>query len=159
MECFPKSDRRRHAKGIGPARSLSQNRESDAEVQAAGANPRYTQRTAAADEVCGLARRVLNHLATIAHPDTIRRWIREARKSGTKRPHRGRRLTQEEIRTLILKLARENDGWGYTGANHAALKAVQVTDRWHLLHNVHEVLTRIMELFPAEISRAASVAF
>jgi putative transposase len=55
-----------------------------------------------------------NCLATIVHPDTIRRWIREDRKSGKKPPRKGRPPTKEEIRTRILKLARENDGCGYT---------------------------------------------
>jgi len=56
----------------------------------------------------------LNELATIAHPNTIRRWIREAA-GGVKKSvaKRGRPKTKEEIRELVLKLAREND-WGYT---------------------------------------------
>lgn len=56
----------------------------------------------------------LNELASIAHPSTIRRWIREAA-GGTTKPtkKRGRPRTKEEIRQLILKMAREND-WGYT---------------------------------------------
>ena len=57
---------------------------------------------------------VLDHLVTIVHPDTMRRWIREERKSGkliaTKR---GRKRTAEQIRKLILKLAKGSD-WGYT---------------------------------------------
>ncbi|MEW4490886.1 integrase core domain-containing protein [Thalassoglobus sp. JC818] len=56
----------------------------------------------------------LNELATIAHPSTIRRWIREAA-DGVKKSvaKRGRPKTKEEIRELVLKMAREND-WGYT---------------------------------------------
>jgi putative transposase len=56
----------------------------------------------------------LTCLATIVHPDTIRRWMREERKAEKKQPRKGRPPTKEEIRELILKLARENDGWGYT---------------------------------------------
>jgi putative transposase len=58
--------------------------------------------------------RGLNELVTIVHPDTLRRWIREERK-GRKPPptKRGRRPTAEQIRRLILKLAKDN-GWGYT---------------------------------------------
>jgi putative transposase len=58
--------------------------------------------------------KALGELVTIVHPDTLRRWIREAaktcRRSSVKK---GRPRTREEIRELILKLARENN-WGYT---------------------------------------------
>jgi putative transposase len=60
------------------------------------------------------ANKVLAELVTIVHPDTLRRWIREAQKSGHKRSAtRGRPRTRDEIRKLIVRLAREN-GWGYT---------------------------------------------
>jgi len=56
----------------------------------------------------------LGELTTIVHPDTLRRWIRESRSaSRKKRVSKGRPRTQEQIRELILRLAREND-WGYT---------------------------------------------
>jgi putative transposase len=56
----------------------------------------------------------LNQLATIAHPGTIRRWIREAasRKSALQNRKTGRPRTAAQIEKLILKLAAEN-GWGY----------------------------------------------
>lgn len=58
--------------------------------------------------------KALGELVTIVHPDTLRRWIRDA---GGRRKRKqakvGRPKTQEEIRELIVKLAREND-WGYT---------------------------------------------
>ncbi len=58
--------------------------------------------------------RALNQLTTIVTPGTLRRWIREEKKHGKKPPaKRGRRRTPEQIRLLILKLARENQ-WGYT---------------------------------------------
>src|ERR1700722_10705968 len=58
--------------------------------------------------------RALNHLVSIVHPDTLRRWIREDRRRLRKRPvSPGRRRTPEQIRRLIIKLARET-GWGYT---------------------------------------------
>ena len=58
--------------------------------------------------------KALGELVTIVHPDTLRRWIREAGKPGKKTPaKKGRPRTKEEIRELIIKLAREND-WGYT---------------------------------------------
>ena len=54
----------------------------------------------------------LNELATIVHPDTIRRWIRESKK-GRKPAKVGRRRTAADIEKLILKLAKGN-AWGYT---------------------------------------------
>jgi putative transposase len=56
----------------------------------------------------------INHLVSIVHPGTLRRWIREDRKGRKKVPvARGRRRTPEQIRRLIVKFANEN-GWGYT---------------------------------------------
>lgn len=56
----------------------------------------------------------LNELATIVHPGTIRRWIREASKKGpTLQKKSGRPRTAEQIEKLILKLAKDNS-WGYT---------------------------------------------
>jgi len=58
--------------------------------------------------------RALNHLVSVVHPGTLRRWIREDRRGKRTKPvPRGRRRTAEQIRRLILKLARET-GWGYT---------------------------------------------
>ncbi|MFY9255550.1 MAG: integrase core domain-containing protein [Fuerstiella sp.] len=56
----------------------------------------------------------LNELATIVHPATIRRWIRESSDRKSKKPRKtGRPRTAEQIEKLILKLAKDN-GWGYT---------------------------------------------
>ncbi len=56
----------------------------------------------------------LNHLATIAHPSTIRKWIRDASGRVAKpRKNVGRPRTAEQIEKLILKLAKDNS-WGYT---------------------------------------------
>jgi putative transposase len=57
----------------------------------------------------------LNELATIVHPGTIRRWIREAAaKSKARRKDKsGRPRTAKDIEKLILKLAKDNS-WGYT---------------------------------------------
>ncbi len=56
----------------------------------------------------------LNELATIVHPTTIRRWIREAaaKKSTRRNGKVGRPRTAEEIEKLILKMAKDT-GWGY----------------------------------------------
>lgn len=57
----------------------------------------------------------LHQLVTIVTPGTFLRWIREDKRAG-KRPtapaKRGRRRTAEDIRKLVIKLARENT-WGY----------------------------------------------
>jgi putative transposase len=55
----------------------------------------------------------LNELATIVHPATIRRWIREQSGKKKQRPTHGRPRTAEQIEKLILKLAKDT-GWGYT---------------------------------------------
>lgn len=61
-----------------------------------------------------LGGKVLRQLTTIVAPDTLLGWIRADKKSGKKTPvKRGRRRTPEQIRQLVLKLAKENH-WGYT---------------------------------------------
>ncbi len=57
----------------------------------------------------------LNHLATIVHPGTIRRWIAESKKTlgKVKSKKTGRKRTAIDIEKLILKLASQNN-WGYT---------------------------------------------
>ena len=62
-----------------------------------------------------LGRQAMDKSVTLVHPDTLRRWFRESKKSGAKKApvKRGRRRTAEDIRKLIIKLAKENE-WGYT---------------------------------------------
>jgi transposase InsO family protein len=53
----------------------------------------------------------------VVTPDTILRWYRElvAKKyDGSKKRKPGRPRKSEEIRDLIVRMARENLGWGYT---------------------------------------------
>ena len=58
--------------------------------------------------------KAVTELVTIVHPDTMRRWIREAGNGRKRKAGKvGRPKTDQEIRELILLLAREN-GWGYT---------------------------------------------
>jgi hypothetical protein len=64
-----------------------------------------------------LGRKVLREIGAIVTPDMILRWHREliARKydgSGKRRP--GRPRVADEIRVLVLRMATENEGWGYT---------------------------------------------
>ncbi len=56
-------------------------------------------------------------LVSIATPETVMRWVREAglgqskKKTSTRKP--GRPRTSDEIRQLVLRIAKES-GWGYT---------------------------------------------
>ncbi len=55
----------------------------------------------------------LDELVTIIHSATLRRWIRESKKTNRKRKSAspGCLRTAEDIQKLILKFAKEND-WG-----------------------------------------------
>ena len=57
--------------------------------------------------------KVLRQLTTIVAPSTILGWIRTAKKLKPQKGKRGRPKTPEQLRRLILKMARENE-WGYT---------------------------------------------
>jgi transposase len=64
-----------------------------------------------------LPRQTLRRLRLLVRPDTVLRWhrnliaSRHAVRSRPKRP--GRPRTVRSIRLLVLRLARENPGWGY----------------------------------------------
>src|SRR5215218_11469909 len=64
-----------------------------------------------------LPRDVLRRIRLPVRPETVLRWHRDlisrrhAAISGPKRA--GRPPTVRSIRTLVLRLARENDSWGY----------------------------------------------
>ena len=64
-----------------------------------------------------LPRDVLKRLHLVVRPDTVLRWHRDlaarryARRSRPGRP--GRPRTVRSVRGLVLRLARENPGWGY----------------------------------------------
>ncbi|GAA4102427.1 helix-turn-helix domain-containing protein [Nonomuraea soli] len=64
-----------------------------------------------------LPRAVLRRLRLVVRPDTILRWHREIvkrRHARTCRPkRRGRPPTVRSVRTLVLRLVRENPAWGY----------------------------------------------
>jgi hypothetical protein len=63
-----------------------------------------------------LGRRTLADVATIVRPDTILRWHREL--SLRQRTHAARRAGRPRlhahIRSLVVRMATENDTWGYT---------------------------------------------
>src|SRR5215470_12960724 len=64
-----------------------------------------------------LARNALSEIATVARPDTIRRWHRRlvARKFDRSRGPRtpGRPRIDREVEALIVRMAEENRSWGY----------------------------------------------
>jgi transposase InsO family protein len=64
-----------------------------------------------------LPRPTLRGLRLLVRPDTILKWHRDliaGRHAAASRPkRRGRPRTLRSIRTLVLRLARENTGWGY----------------------------------------------
>ena len=63
-----------------------------------------------------LGRRVLMGIETLVTPETILRWYRKliARKyDGSGKRGVGRPRTQETIRELVVRIARENASWGY----------------------------------------------
>src|SRR5262245_8931366 len=51
----------------------------------------------------------IRNLVTIVAPSTVLRWIREDGKPNQKSRSRGRPRKPEQIRRLVLKLARENN--------------------------------------------------
>jgi hypothetical protein len=64
-----------------------------------------------------LGRKALMEIADLVTPDTLLRWYRKliAEKYDGRR-HRGpgRPRVRETIRELVLRMAKENSGWGYT---------------------------------------------
>src|SRR5450631_3209987 len=64
-----------------------------------------------------VGRKGLAAVATIASPETILRWYRElvAKKyDGSKQRGQGRPKTAAEIAALVVRMAKENERWGYT---------------------------------------------
>lgn len=89
------------------------------ERQLHGERPQFTpaDRAFLAALLHRLPRDVLHRLRLLVRPDTVPRWHRDlvadrhARISRRKRP--GRPRTIASIRRLVLRLASENDSWGY----------------------------------------------
>jgi len=81
-------------------------------------------------------------LRLLVTPDTILRWhrdiIRRRRAARSIRGRTGRPATRRNIRALILRLARENPGWGYRRI-HGELAGLGVTVAastvWEILKN------------------------
>jgi putative transposase len=89
-----------------------------------------------------LPRKVLRRLHLVVRPDTVLRWHRDmiarrhARQSRPQRP--GRPRTGRSIRVLVLRLARENPGWGYRRVHGELLVLgvkVAASTVWEILHD------------------------
>ena len=64
-----------------------------------------------------IGRQLFGKLETLVTPDTLLRWHRELVAQKWNFAHRrgpGRPRTKDEIASLILRMAEENPGWGYT---------------------------------------------
>jgi len=75
------------------------------------------QRRRLATKGHALGRRVLKEFGSIVTPDTILRWHREliARKyDGSAKRGPARPPIAKEVRAMVVRMASENDGWGYT---------------------------------------------
>ncbi len=75
------------------------------------------QRCRLAAKAKKIGRRGLFEIHTLVTPDTLLRWYRRlvAKKyDGSNARRAGRPRTAAEIEKLILRMARENPGWGYT---------------------------------------------
>jgi transposase InsO family protein len=73
--------------------------------------------TARLARLCGGARSRLSACLLLFRPDTVLRWHRDLvrRKwTFTQRPRRGRPRIDPDLEALVLRLARENRGWGYS---------------------------------------------
>jgi hypothetical protein len=97
---------------------LSGRRKSSAARADRAATPRFNddQRRRLAAKAKRLSRRVLAELATIVTSETLLAWHRKliAKKyDGSAYRTPGRPLTSMEISDLVIRMAKENGGWGY----------------------------------------------
>jgi putative transposase len=75
------------------------------------------ERRQLAEKAKALGRKALHELGTIVTPETLLRWHRElvARKwTFVEKRSPGRPRIREELVALVVRMARENRGWGYT---------------------------------------------
>ena len=85
--------------------------------QLEGQRLRFTddQRRRLAAKAKVLGRRLLDEIETLVTPDTLLAWHRKliTQKWTFPRKGRGRPRIAQEIIDLVIRMARENDGWGY----------------------------------------------
>ena len=87
--------------------------------QLGGKTLRFTdaQRSRLARIALRIGRRRLREIGAIVTPDTLLRWYRElvaSKYDGSMKRRPGRPRIAGEIQGLILEMARDNPGWGYT---------------------------------------------
>jgi len=87
--------------------------------QLGGLRIRFTdaQRIRLAEKAKGLGRKALEEIATLVTPATLLAWHRKfiAQKyDGSARRRAGRPRVIDEIRKLVVRMAKENRSWGYT---------------------------------------------
>ena len=89
-----------------------------------------------------IPRDVLKGLHLVVCPDTVLRWHRDVvarRHARRSRPrHPGRPRTVHSIRVLVLRLVRENPGWGYRRVHGELLVLgvkVAASTVWEILHD------------------------
>jgi transposase InsO family protein len=89
-----------------------------------------------------LPRKTLDQIRLVVRPDTVLRWHRDliaAQHARISRPKRiGRPRTVRSIRQLVLRLARENDTWGYRRIHGELLVLgikVAASTVWAILHD------------------------
>ena len=88
-----------------------------------------------------IPRDVLKRLHLVVRPDTVLRWHRDVvarRHAQRSRPrHPGRPRTVRSVRVLVLRLVRENPGWGYRRVHGELLVLgvkVAASTVWEILH-------------------------
>ncbi len=84
-----------------------------------GKRLRFTdqQRRRLALKAQALSRCTLEELGPLVTPDTLCRWFRRyagAKYDGSEQRRPGRPPKPQHIRDLVVRLAKENTGWGYT---------------------------------------------
>src|SRR5215831_11307359 len=87
--------------------------------QLGGRRIRFTdsQRIRLADKAKSIGRKALEEIATLVTPATLLAWHRKliAQKyDGSAKRRAGRPRIVEDIRKLIVRMAKENRSWGYT---------------------------------------------
>src|SRR5205823_1701830 len=107
------------------------------------------EKTTLAEIARRLGRKALAEIAVAAKPDTILGWFRKlvARKFDGSQARReiGRPRTERVVEGLVVKMARENPGWGYDRIIGALA---------NLGHKICDVTTGLMGAFRWERSRA-----
>ena len=84
-----------------------------------------------------LGRKALREVARVAKPDTILAWYRrlvaEKFDGSQHRQYPGRPRIQPELEALVVRMARENTGWGYDRiVGQSVTQVIQCSRRWEI---------------------------